>query len=338
MEKFAAAVKDDLLGGKIPSYLLAAGAGALAGGGLTAMQKGKEGETRMARLGRILRNAGLLGLGAGAGTAALGHAAKSFNEALPKGDVSAPEAAADVLGDKNFWSAALPGSRLIHRYVQGAKADNKNLSATVAGARPNMKTDSGHIDYAKFKQNMGNAGAEESKFKGMHPDEAYKKDLMDRSTKAPAEPKGDVKGKEGAKPSKPSAPPSAGGLDADLRNSGLRPDPYEDSTMTKWLKKRYETPQGKWKQGPAGMEPPSPVLHGTPTSTRPKLIGAAEKADKAFRGIGDAVHRHGGRAFGRTVPKQLGAVAELAALGLAPHVASSLSNKLNKEGTPADYE
>jgi hypothetical protein len=74
---------------KLIPALLAGGAGALAGGTLTAMSPERQGESRMKRRWRILRNALLLG-GAGAGGTALLQKGiqNAVTEPLPANDVS----------------------------------------------------------------------------------------------------------------------------------------------------------------------------------------------------------------------------------------------------------
>lgn len=73
---------------KILPYILAGGAGALVGGGLTAMGRRRANESRWQRRLRVLRNALLLG-GAGAGAAGLIQRGvrDTITEPLPKDDV-----------------------------------------------------------------------------------------------------------------------------------------------------------------------------------------------------------------------------------------------------------
>ena len=72
----------------LAAMLLAGGGAGLLGGYLTSRQPEEEGESKMQRRGRILRNALLAG-GAGAGAIGLGAAGlKHFSEAVPSGSIN----------------------------------------------------------------------------------------------------------------------------------------------------------------------------------------------------------------------------------------------------------
>jgi hypothetical protein len=110
-----------------PTPFLAAGAGALAGGGLTAIKKREEGESRLKRLGRILSNAAIVGGTAGLGTQLLQNSAKGFSSVLPEEDVSFPEAAGNALTNQKAQAGLLTGGAAAALYSRGKKIDDKEL-------------------------------------------------------------------------------------------------------------------------------------------------------------------------------------------------------------------
>lgn len=114
-----------------PAPYLAAGAGALAGGGLTMLKKREEGESRMGRLGRILANAAIVGGAAGGGTALMQKGIQGFQNALPEGDISAPEAAGNLLTEPKVYSALAAAGIPGLNYARQLKADKKGLAAVI---------------------------------------------------------------------------------------------------------------------------------------------------------------------------------------------------------------
>lgn len=84
------------LKGMIP-YLLSGGAGALAGGALTAASPERPDETSAQRRNRILRNAAMMGAGTAAGHAGIAYGYPKFTAPIPKGEPSQLESVADGL-------------------------------------------------------------------------------------------------------------------------------------------------------------------------------------------------------------------------------------------------
>ena len=137
---------------KILPSLLAGGAGALAGGTLTAMSPEREGESRGSRRWRILRNALLLG-GAGAGgTALLQKGVHNTMTTLPAADVDPlKKQVHDFIGSKEgVGTGALLGAVGLGKTVAGEESRKANsiyaelLRKRDAQSRPhivNQKTD-----------------------------------------------------------------------------------------------------------------------------------------------------------------------------------------------------
>lgn len=186
LKKISSMVDQELLRkNDILPYLLAGGAGALAGGAATAMQPRGKDESRLKRLYRILRNAALVGGATGGGAALLHNASKRLDTTLSPDDSTVKSEG--FMKDKGWLSGTSAGAAGAAMYARGAKSDGKGLGAFIDQTRGSTgTTGAAASEYRKqIATDVAKGGTPERRaMQGKHPDANFSKMLLQNNEAA----------------------------------------------------------------------------------------------------------------------------------------------------------